>query len=375
MSARYILYLHIAFLWADSYSIKEVTYSINKYNLKVYEHIIILVSAMGGCNTKAASLEKNWDEAIVAIASKYGVSDVSVMLKKDACFNEQVVEAAAHAYAGNRFFDGEPVHKWLYGPELVNRENCLKERCKLSRTLLRFVIGLYGTYPAMGRVLTILDQDQKQFNYVESTNLFLVPKKKNVSSVSPADEGSPHRVPAGVGVVRLYSTGYEYEWGERTLWPHWLIASMGTDADLPECFTDVNKRKEYDDFDGRGTAVSKLVEREQHRLFNNVPHIYLALIAISPGAQGKGYAGRILKTITEVADALHLPCYLEAAGGHLHHIFSRYGFRVSSSHTVEYSGTCIGDDQQQCSVLADFACMIRAPESLKEMPTIPNMSG
>jgi ribosomal protein S18 acetylase RimI-like enzyme len=276
-------------------------------------------------------------------------------MRKDRVYAESIIETLSHGSAGNMLMDGDPTMHWLLGPELADREADLEERCKLTRAFLRLPIGIHGSCASLGRVFHALEKDSDELEYISTTN-------RHLASIAVAAE-EPHKVPSSVAVIRLYPSGYGYEWGEVLLWPRRIAGTFGSDSELPACFRDPTKRSEYDAFDGRCAALSHVVEREHHRLFKGVPHIFVCLLGVSPGAQGRRHAGRLLKTVTEIADDLHLPCYLETSGGRLQHIFSRYGFRVSSTHSIVYPG----DDQVRWPPLMDLACMTRAPESMREV--------
>jgi len=60
-------------------------------------------------------------------------------------------------------------------------------------------------------------------------------------------------------------------------------------------------------------------------------HLYLALLAVAPPYQGKGYAGRLLRPVTAYLDRHDLPCYLETQNMPNVNMYRRYGFELLES--------------------------------------------
>jgi GNAT superfamily N-acetyltransferase len=57
-------------------------------------------------------------------------------------------------------------------------------------------------------------------------------------------------------------------------------------------------------------------------------HIYLALLAVQPRSQGRGYGSRMLKVLGEDLDRLKLPCYLETQNLKNVSMYERFGYKL-----------------------------------------------
>jgi GNAT superfamily N-acetyltransferase len=56
-------------------------------------------------------------------------------------------------------------------------------------------------------------------------------------------------------------------------------------------------------------------------------HMYLALLAVHPASQGKGFATRLLKPVLGELDRLNLPCYLETQTPKNVSMYEHFGFK------------------------------------------------
>jgi GNAT superfamily N-acetyltransferase len=57
-------------------------------------------------------------------------------------------------------------------------------------------------------------------------------------------------------------------------------------------------------------------------------HMYLALLAVNPAYQGKGYASALLKPMLHKLDEAHLPCYLETQNMKNVAMYQHFGFKL-----------------------------------------------
>jgi ribosomal protein S18 acetylase RimI-like enzyme len=57
-------------------------------------------------------------------------------------------------------------------------------------------------------------------------------------------------------------------------------------------------------------------------------HIYLALLAVHPNSQGKGFASMLIKALLSQTDGDHLPCYLETQNLKNVPMYGHFGFKV-----------------------------------------------
>jgi GNAT superfamily N-acetyltransferase len=66
------------------------------------------------------------------------------------------------------------------------------------------------------------------------------------------------------------------------------------------------------------------------KLHPKEPHWYLQVIGTDPPKQGKGYAGLAMRHTLAVADAVHMPCYLESSKDTNIPVYRTFGFEVTS---------------------------------------------
>lgn len=59
------------------------------------------------------------------------------------------------------------------------------------------------------------------------------------------------------------------------------------------------------------------------------PHWYLQVIGTDPPLQGKGFASLIMRSQLQVADATHMPCYLESSKDTNIPVYRAFGFDVT----------------------------------------------
>ncbi|HWA91550.1 MAG TPA: hypothetical protein VG889_16045 [Rhizomicrobium sp.] len=60
-----------------------------------------------------------------------------------------------------------------------------------------------------------------------------------------------------------------------------------------------------------------------------IPHYYLQVIGTDPPAQGKGFAGAILRPQLAASDAAGMPCYLESSKETNIPVYRSFGFEVT----------------------------------------------
>ena len=66
----------------------------------------------------------------------------------------------------------------------------------------------------------------------------------------------------------------------------------------------------------------------------HTPHWYLQTIGTDPMFQGKGYGGIIMRHTLAMADAAHMPCYLESSKDTNIPIYQSFGFAVTGEMQV-----------------------------------------
>ena len=80
-------------------------------------------------------------------------------------------------------------------------------------------------------------------------------------------------------------------------------------------------------------ASDEYIERKHKELAPN-KHWYLALLAVDPQHQGKGYASKLLNEMLSHIDEEGLPCYLETEGEKNVSIYQHFGFKVMDEFVV-----------------------------------------
>merc|ERR1719171_781000 len=67
-----------------------------------------------------------------------------------------------------------------------------------------------------------------------------------------------------------------------------------------------------------------------HKKHASQPHIFLQIVAVDPEVQGQGVAGKMMRAVSAIGDALKLPLYLECSGGgHEEAVYQKLGFTTS----------------------------------------------
>jgi ribosomal protein S18 acetylase RimI-like enzyme len=79
--------------------------------------------------------------------------------------------------------------------------------------------------------------------------------------------------------------------------------------------------------------LSRQLERK-HNTLASFPHWYLMLLGVDPEFQGRGHAGRLLRTMFRRTDAEGLPCYLETETEKNVSFYEHLGFKVLDTYTI-----------------------------------------
>ena len=75
----------------------------------------------------------------------------------------------------------------------------------------------------------------------------------------------------------------------------------------------------------RAMSTMDRIEKQHPRQ----PHWYLQTLGTEPAKQGKGFAGLAMRHQLAIADAAHLPCYLESSKPTNIPIYQSFGFKVT----------------------------------------------
>jgi ribosomal protein S18 acetylase RimI-like enzyme len=81
----------------------------------------------------------------------------------------------------------------------------------------------------------------------------------------------------------------------------------------------------------RGSA--RYIDNKHEKLMP-VTHWYLALLAIDPEFQGRGYASQLIREMLPRIDEEGLPCYLETENERNVPIYQHFGFKVIDEFTI-----------------------------------------
>ena len=127
------------------------------------------------------------------------------------------------------------------------------------------------------------------------------------------------------------------------------------DGALPTLYKDSKLRKQMGDamnkraFDG---AFPKM--EEMHKEWANVPHWYVAVMAVDPSAQGQGRCAALMRAVSRMADADGLPCYLECSGTRNRDIYAHLGYEQKKQYTLAVEG-----DEPGSEPFTEFFAMVR----------------
>jgi len=79
----------------------------------------------------------------------------------------------------------------------------------------------------------------------------------------------------------------------------------------------------------RGPLVGRGLLGVERQHPKKPPHFYIAVLGVSPEAQGQGLGSRLMKPVLDLCDADGVPAYLESSKESNIAFYSRHGFRVS----------------------------------------------
>lgn len=132
-----------------------------------------------------------------------------------------------------------------------------------------------------------------------------------------------------VCVCRKMSSGKE-----SALWKSWLsgthIVSCVLKGKLPPFYTSKEhaplRERAAKSMDRRTKCLMSVME-ECHEQQKS-PHWYVAVLAVDPPAQGKGYGAQLIRAVSRMAAADGVHCYLEASGTRNKAIYEHLGYET-----------------------------------------------
>jgi len=106
--------------------------------------------------------------------------------------------------------------------------------------------------------------------------------------------------------------------------PFWRILTSG--AIWPAIKIGIKALRKMQEFD-------QYIERKHKELAPH-EHWYLAVLAVDPQHQGKGYGSKLLNEMLSYIDGEGLPCYVETEGEKNVSMYQRFGFEVVDEFVV-----------------------------------------
>jgi GNAT superfamily N-acetyltransferase len=233
----------------------------------------------------------------------------------------EVSSVVGRAFAGTAKADPERAMHWVLGPQLPL---CDPRRVEFLAMFLTVPVLQHG-HPRRGLVLATRDAQLK--------------------------------VDAVVVVRRFDSAPGADVWASSTAIVTMLAGAMLPcyDGALPTVYADSKMRAQM------GAAINKRAfngllpkTEEMHKEWADMPHWYVALMAVDPSAQGKGRCGTLMRAVSRMADAEGVPCYLECSGARNRDIYAHLGYEQKRQYTVR-----VEDDEAGSVPFEEFFAMVR----------------
>jgi len=77
---------------------------------------------------------------------------------------------------------------------------------------------------------------------------------------------------------------------------------------------------------------------EMKKKYAPAHHMYLALLAVRPQSQGRGFAATLLRPMLRILDDQHLACWLETQNQKNVALYRHFGFEVVDEKVVKGAG-------------------------------------
>ncbi|MFC1846523.1 GNAT family N-acetyltransferase [Chloroflexota bacterium] len=135
--------------------------------------------------------------------------------------------------------------------------------------------------------------------------------------------------------------------GKRRKRPFWRILTSGAIWQAIRIgIKPLRKMQKYD----------KYMEKKRGELAP-YKHWYLAVLAVDPQHQGKGYASKLLNEMFSIIDKESLPCYLETEGEKNVSMYRHFGFEVIDEFVVPNTND-------------KLVAMLRQPKTVEKVATV-----
>ena len=233
----------------------------------------------------------------------------------------EVSSVVGRAFAGTAKADPERSFDWVLGPQLPVGDPRRVE----FLTMFMVVPVLQHGHPRRGIVLATRDAQSK--------------------------------VDAVVVARRFDSAPGADRWASSTAIVTMMAGAMLPcyDGALPTIYADSKMRAQI------GGAMNKRAfdgllpkMEEMHKEWADMPHWYVAIMAVDPSAQGKGRCGTLMRAVSRMADAEGVPCYLECSGTRNRDIYAHLGYEQKRQYTV-----CVKDDETGSVPFEEVFAMVR----------------
>jgi ribosomal protein S18 acetylase RimI-like enzyme len=88
----------------------------------------------------------------------------------------------------------------------------------------------------------------------------------------------------------------------------------------------------------RATWKFSCMASHMRRVHLRTRHYFLFMIGIDPEDQGKGYGGRLLRRLNDLADRAGVDCYLETDKRESVSLYEHFGYRITRDDTIPALG-------------------------------------
>lgn len=108
----------------------------------------------------------------------------------------------------------------------------------------------------------------------------------------------------------------------------WVANQLGGMGALPKEVTSGDSCK-------RGEIIEKVMQKCHSECIQG-EHLYVAITAILPGEQGKGYGRKLMEFLNAAADNLGVPSYLECSSVRNVNFYEKNGYKVVKDYELKY---------------------------------------
>jgi len=158
--------------------------------------------------------------------------------------------------------------------------------------------------------------------------------RRHVTFAKKLDSGAV----ASVVLIREYSPVIEGGWwtkltdkAREQFHTLYLLISGG----IPEFVLAKKNKKDIQGVETQWAPVFSTMHRCHKELGPKQTHWYVNIVATEPDHQGQGHGTEIMTRVSELADAEHMDCYLEAGDERNKQFYERFGYEVVGTSIFE----------------------------------------